>query len=161
WAKGVIVPPGAVHVSYVNTVSRFVFAHDAYVGGLGGGLSLLARPLIARLADWDRRAAQRPTALVANSRNVAARIQRFYGRSSLVLPCPVDLDRCSVGEGLGDYFVAVSRLLPYKRLDVAIAGCARAGVPLRIVGTGPAEHALRVAARGTNTSFLGGLDDAS
>jgi glycosyltransferase involved in cell wall biosynthesis len=160
WAKGVLVPPGAVHVSYVNTVSRFVFAQDAYVGGLGGALGRLARPMIARLADWDRRAAQRPTALVANSRNVAARIQRFYGRSSYVLPCPVDLDRFSVGQGRGDYFVAVSRLLPYKRLDVAIAGCARAGVPLQIVGTGPAEHALRAAARGTNTTFRGALDDA-
>ena len=160
WAKGVIVPPGAVHVSYVNTVSRFVFAHDAYVGGLGGGAAALAHPLIARLADWDKRAAQRPTALVANSRNVAARIERFYGRQSYVLHCPVDIERFSPGAGRGDYFLVVSRLLPYKAIDRAIAACARARVRLRIVGTGPAESALRSAARGTATTFLGGVPDA-
>jgi glycosyltransferase involved in cell wall biosynthesis len=163
WAKGVIVPPGATHVCYINTVSRFTFAYDAYVGGLAGGRGLLARgarPLVRRLVEWDRRAAARPTAFVANSRNVADRVLRHYGRESRVLFAPVDLARFAVGAGRGDYFLVVSRLLPYKRIDVAIAGCARAGVPLRIVGSGPAEAALRAAARGTNTQFCGALPDA-
>jgi glycosyltransferase involved in cell wall biosynthesis len=157
WAKGVIVPPGAVHVCYINTVSRFVFDRERYVGGFGVGR--LAAPLIASLARWDRRAAQRPTRLVANSRNVAERVRRYYGRDADVLPCPVDVERFTIGRGSGDYFVVVSRLLSYKRVDLAIRACARAGVPLHVVGTGPHEAALRAAAAGTRTVFHGWVDD--
>ncbi|MGA8533303.1 MAG: glycosyltransferase [Candidatus Tumulicola sp.] len=165
WAKGVIVPPGAVHVCYVNTVSRFAFAYDEYVGGLGRArgaalLPRLARPLIDRLIAWDRIAAQRPTALVANSRNVAARIRTYYGRDSDVLHCPVDLERFTVGRGNGDYFFIASRLLPYKRIDLAIAAAELAGAKLLVAGSGPAEHALRARAHGTTTTMLGYVDDA-
>jgi glycosyltransferase involved in cell wall biosynthesis len=158
WAKGVIVPPGAVHVCYINTVSRFVFDAERYVGGFGP--ASLARPLIERLAQWDVRAAQRPTRFVANSRNVAERVQRYYGREADVLHCPVDVDRYALGSGLGDYAVVVSRLLSYKQIDVAIEGCARAEIPLHIVGTGPHEATLRSLAAGTNTTFHGYLNDA-
>jgi len=158
WAKGIRVPPGAVHVCYINTVSRFLFAYDQYVGGFG--LRTLARPVIKRLAAWDKRAAARPTAYIANSQNVARRIRQFYGRDAYVLHCPVDLERFSVGAGDGDYFLIASRLLPYKRLDVAIAACQRAGVRLLIAGEGPAERALRHLAAGTTTTLLGFVDDA-
>jgi glycosyltransferase involved in cell wall biosynthesis len=158
WAKGVIVRPDAVHVCYVNTVSRFVFDAERYVGGFAGGV--LARPLLKRLAAWDVRAAQRPTRLVANSRNVAERVRRWYGRDADVLPCPVDVDRFTQGTGDGDYFVVVSRLLPYKRVDLAIAACAIAGVPLHVVGAGPDERRLKRLARGTRTTFHGAVDDA-
>lgn len=157
WAKGVRFRPDAVHVCYINTVSRFAFAYDDYVGGFGA--ARLARPLVSRLVEWDRRAAQRPTAYVANSRNVAERVRRYYGREARVLHCPVDIDRFSVGGGLGGYFLVVSRLLPYKHVEVAIAGCARANVALKIVGVGPAEAVLKRAAAGTQTEFLGALSD--
>ncbi len=137
WAKGIRVPPGAIHVCYVNTVSRFLFAYDEYVG------SGLARPIVRRLADWDRRAAMLPTRLVANSRNVADRIMRYYGRESTVLHCPVDLDRFTVGHGQGNYFLLASRLLAYKRVDLAIRAAQIAQVPLIIAGTGPDEKRLR------------------
>jgi glycosyltransferase involved in cell wall biosynthesis len=159
WAKGVIVPPGAVHVCYINTVSRFVFDADLYVGGFGAGA--LARPLLKRLAAWDVRAAQRPTRFVANSRNVAQRVRRWYRRDADVLPCPVDVDRFTPGAGDGGYYAVVSRLLPYKRIDVAIAACALAGVPLHIAGTGPDERRLKALALGTRTTFHGAVDDAS
>lgn len=158
WAKGVIVPPHAVHVCYMNTVSRFAFAYDDYVRGLPGGS--LARPFVARLAAWDRRAAQRPTCIVANSENVAARIRRFYGREASVLPCPVDVDRFVPGNGGGEYFLIASRLLPYKCVDRAILAAQQARVPLLVAGTGPAEAALRALARGTTTTMLGYVDDA-
>lgn len=160
WAKGVIVPPGAVHVCYINTVSRFAFAYDSYVGGFGGAVGALAKPIVHRLVEWDKRVAQRPTAFISNSRNVAKRVERYYGRPSYVLPCPVDVDRFTRGPGDGDYFLVIARLLPYKRVDVAIAACAAAAVPLRVVGTGPAEAALRSAARGTATEFCGTVSDA-
>ncbi len=158
WAKGVCFRADAVHVCYINTVSRFVFDAERYVGGFGP--AALARPLVARLAAWDVRAAQRPTRFVANSRNVAERVRRWYGRDADVLPCPVDVDNFTVGTGSGDYYVVVSRLLPYKRIDIAIAACALAGVPLHIVGSGPDERRLRALAHGTNTTFHGNVDDA-
>ena len=154
WAKGVIVPPGAVHVCYINTVSRFLFDYERYVG------SALARPLISRLAAWDRAAAARPTLFVANSQNVAKRIERFYGRTAEVLHCPVDVDRFSVGGGGGDYFVIASRLLAYKRIDLAIRAAAIAGVKLFVAGTGPAERALRELAAQSTTTMLGYVNDA-
>ena len=158
WAKGVIAPKGVPHVCYINTVSRFAFDYERYVGGFGIGA--LARPLIDRLVRWDKRAAQRPTLFVANSNNVAARVREYYGREARVLPCPVDVDRFTVGSGAGDYAIVISRLLPYKKIDRAIAGAALAGIPLRILGTGPAEPALRDVARGTDTTFYGYLSDA-
>ncbi len=157
WAKGVITRRDAVHLCYINTVSRFAFDYERYVGGFGIGR--LARPLVQGLVAWDKRAAQRPTLFVANSQNVADRVQRYYGREAQVLPCPVDVDRFTIGPGAGDYFVLVSRLLPYKNIDIAIAGCALAGVPLHVVGSGPAQASLRALAAGTQTTFHGYLDD--
>ncbi|MBV8491482.1 MAG: glycosyltransferase, partial [Candidatus Eremiobacteraeota bacterium] len=159
WAKGIVVPAGAVHVSYLNAVSRFNFAYDEYVGGLSP-LAALGRPLVERLIAWDRLAAQRPTHVVANSRNVAARIAQYYGREAEVLHCPVDVDRFTVGPGGGDYFFIASRLLPYKRIDRAIQAAQRAGVRLLVAGSGPAREALERAAHGTTTTMLGFVDDA-
>lgn len=158
WAKGVMLPPDAVHVCYINTVSRFAFAYDEYVGKLG--VRSLARPLVERLVEWDKRAAQRPTSFVANSRNVAQRIAKYYGREADVLHCPVDVDRFSVGTGSGEHFFIASRLLPYKRIDLAIQAANLARVPLFVAGTGPAEAALRELARGTTTTMLGYVPDA-
>ena len=165
WAKGVIVPPGSVHVCYINTVSRFAFAYDEYVGGLqrtgpSRMLSRAARPIVERLIAWDSAAAQRPTLLVANSRNVANRIERYYGRESEVLHCPVEIERFTPGSGRGDYYFIASRLLPYKRIDLAIAAAQLAGVKLLIAGTGPAQRRLRELAAGTTTTLLGYVDDA-
>jgi glycosyltransferase involved in cell wall biosynthesis len=157
WAKGVRTAPGAVHVCYINTPSRFLFAYDRYVGGFG--LRTIAKPLIASLAAWDRRAAQRPTAFIANSRNVAERVRRYYGRDAFVLHCPADVDRFTLGRGDGDYFLVLSRLLPYKAIDRAIDAAALAGVKLRVAGTGPALEALRAHARGTTTEILGYVPD--
>jgi len=152
WAKGVRVPPGAIHVCYINTVSRFAFARDAYVPPF-------ARPFIARLVAWDLEAAKRPTRFVANSRNVAERISDFYGRDSDVLHCPVDLDRFTTASGAGDYFIVASRLLPYKRIDLAVAAASLANVPLLVAGAGPAERRLRELASGTTTTMLGFVSD--
>jgi glycosyltransferase involved in cell wall biosynthesis len=158
WAKGVIVPPRAVHVCYINTPSRFLFEYDRYVGGLGIGK--LAKPMISMLAAWDRRAAMRPTAFIANSRNVEERVRAHYNRDAFVLPCPVDVDRFSVASGDGEYFLVISRLLPYKRIDVAIDAARIAGVRLLVAGEGPMLERLRRRARGTPAEILGWVPDA-
>jgi glycosyltransferase involved in cell wall biosynthesis len=157
WAKGILVPRGAVHICYTHTVSRFAFAYDSYVGGFGA--RVFAKPFVRRLVAWDKRAAQRPTQFVASSHNAARRIKRFYGRDALVLPCPVDIDRFTVGSGNGGYFFIASRLLPYKRIDRAIEAANLAGVRLLVAGTGPAEEQLRAFARGTTTTLLGFVTD--
>ncbi len=157
WAKGVIVPPGAVHVCYTHTVSRFAFAYDSYVGRKATALA--TRPVVRRLVDWDKRAALRPTQFVASSRNAAERIRRYYGRDAIVLHAPVDIDRFSPGQARGDYFAIASRLLPYKRIDLAIRAAQIARVPLLVAGAGPAEKPLRELARGTTTTMLGFVSD--
>lgn len=157
WAKGVIVPPEAVHVCYINTVSRFLFAYDSYVGGLGA--RSFAKPIVRRLTEWDKRAAALPTQYVANSRNVAQRIKQYYGRDSIVLHAPVDIGRFSAGSGGGEHFFIASRLLPYKRIDLAIRAANIARVPLLVAGSGPAERELRELARGTTTTILGFVSD--
>jgi glycosyltransferase involved in cell wall biosynthesis len=160
WAKGVLVRPGAVHVCYINTPSRYLFAYEHYVGGFGFGK--IAKPLVSSLSAWDRRAAGRPTAFIANSRNVAERVRRYYGREAFVLPCPVDVDRFRSAPGAqkkGDYFLVLSRLLPYKRIDRAIDAAARAGVKLLVAGEGPAARALRQRTRGTTTELVGFVPD--
>lgn len=164
WAKGVRFRPDAVHVCYIHTVSRFAFAYDRYVGELTGGpralLAPLARAVVGRLVAWDKVAATRPTAFVANSRNVADRVAKYYGREAYVAHCPVDVDRFAVGPGDGDYVLVVSRLLPYKRVDLAIGAAALAGLRLLVVGSGPARASLEAAAVGTRTEFLGAVSDA-
>jgi glycosyltransferase involved in cell wall biosynthesis len=157
WAKGIIIPPGAVHVCFIHTVSRFLFAYDSYVGAMRAGT--LAKPLVSRLAQWDKRAAARPTQYVANCRNVAERVKAYYGREALVLNFPIDIDRFSVGSAGGDYFFIASRLLPYKRIDLAIRAAQIAQVPLLVAGSGPAEESLRRLAAGTTTTMLGFVSD--
>jgi len=160
WTKGIRVPPGAVHVCYVNTVSRFAFAYDDYVGGLSS-FQKIASPFVKKLVEWDKRAAQKPTRLIANSVNVADRIMRYYGRESTVLHCPVDLERFTVGSGGGNYFIVAARLLPYKRIDLAIRAAQIAEMPLVIAGTGPDEKRLRgLAAESPWTRMTGYVDDA-
>ena len=168
WAKGVRFGKNATHVCYINTVSRFLFNYDHYVDGLVATqatdslkkmLRIVARPLINDLIRWDRIAADRPTAFIANSQNVARRVRQFYGRSAFVLPCPVDVAQFDVGAGAGGYALVISRLLPYKRVDLAIDACIEAGIPLVIIGTGPCEALLRERAKDENVQILGYVDD--
>jgi glycosyltransferase involved in cell wall biosynthesis len=157
WAKGVCFRPDAVHVCFIHTVSRFLFDYERYVGGFG--LSRLARPVVDRLVQWDLAAAKRPTAYVANSQTVAERVEAYYGRQAQTLHSPADINRFTVGSGEGGYFAVVSRLLPYKRVDLAIDAAKLAGVKLFVAGTGPAERALRERARESTTTMLGFLSD--
>jgi glycosyltransferase involved in cell wall biosynthesis len=157
WAKGVHIRPDAVHICFIHTVSRFLFDYERYVGAMTR--NPLARVMVKRLVDWDLIAAQRPTRYVANSHTVAQRVRRYYGRDADVLHSPADIERFELGRGSGDYFFIASRLLPYKRIELAIEAAQLARVPLLIAGTGPFERELRERARGTTTTLLGYVDD--
>ena len=167
WAKGVRFRPGAVHVCFIHTVSRFLFDYDRYVdSALPNPLrSAFGRAAVSAVVDglvkWDLDAAKRPTRYVANSETVAQRVRSYYHRDADVLHSPADLDRFTVGAGAGGYFFIASRLLPYKRIDLAIEAAQQAGVKLLVAGEGPAMAQLRERARGSTTTLLGFIDDAA
>ncbi len=163
-AKGVIPPPGAFHVCYCHTPMRYAWDQEhAYFPRRTGIVARLRGLALSRLRTWDVASSSRVDAFVANSSFVAERIRRYYGREAEVLAPPVDLDFFTPGpeeRTSAPYALAVSALAPYKRVDIAIAACARSGLPLRIVGDGPErEHLARLAATSGGTiELLGRVD---
>jgi glycosyltransferase involved in cell wall biosynthesis len=161
-AKGARPAPGAPHVSYCFTPMRYVW--DLYDDYFGRRASLLTRalmpPVAARLRSWDRTSTARVDRFVAISRHVAARIERYYGRAAEVIYPPVDVQRFDVADGGDDdFYLVVSALVPYKRLDLAVQAANRLGRRLLIVGSGPEERRLRALAR-PGVEFLGRRADA-
>ena len=160
-AKGVRVPAGALHVCYCFTPMRYVW--DLYEDYFGPRAGLAARvlmpPVAAWLRRWDRRTAAGVHQFVAISRFVAARIRRAYGRDADVIYPPVDVSRFRVDEAPGEFYLVVSALTPYKRVDLAVEACNRLGRRLVIVGTGPEDRRLRALA-GPTVELLGWRDDA-
>jgi glycosyltransferase involved in cell wall biosynthesis len=104
--------------------------------------------------SWDRRATDRVHIFVANSREVQARLQRCYGRPAHVVYPPIDTTSFRPGEEQGDYFLAVSRLVPYKRVALAVEAFTQLGLPLKVVGTGRAMRDLQKIA-GPSVELLG------
>jgi len=160
-AKDVTLSPGAVHVSYCYTPPRFLWGFDSDTACRA--MPLHERPLAtlakATLRRLDYRAAQQVNLFVACSNAVARRIQQAYGRSSVVVYPPVETERFvrhpRRDEG---FFLTVSRLNAYKRIDYVIDACNRARLPLVVVGTGPWETRLRSRA-GPTVRLMGHLPD--
>ena len=164
-AKGAIPAPGAFHACYCHTPMRYAWDQEhAYFPRRRGPAARLRGLALAALRAWDVASAARVDLFIANSRFVARRIERYYRRRAVVIPPPVDVGFFTPGAGGraapgGGYCLAVAALAPYKRLDVAIDACARAGIELRIVGDGPERARLaRLAGRGAH--LLGRLDAA-
>lgn len=157
-AKAVVRPGRARHLCYCHTPMRYVWdQRDAYFGPerIGKAGSLLLSPVLAWLARWDRATAGRVDRFVANSRYVARRIHRYYNREATVVYPPVDTTFYTPDGSQPDpYFLIVSALVPYKRIDVALGASSLTGVPLKIVGTGPELPRLRRLA-GPEVELLG------
>jgi glycosyltransferase involved in cell wall biosynthesis len=151
-----------LHIDYCLTPTRYVWDFQSYAAreGLGRLGDMALRPLIRRLQAWDRRAADGVDHFVAISREVQARIARFYRRDSTIIYPPVNTDayRPSAGPA-GDYFLVVSRLIPYKRIDLAVRACNELRLPLVIVGEGRHRAALEALA-GPTVQFRGRLPAA-
>jgi glycosyltransferase involved in cell wall biosynthesis len=158
-AKAIRVPPGALHLCYCFTPMRYVWdLEEDYTRG-AGRLTRLALPLLAAaLRRWDRRT-RGVDAFVAISHHIADRIRRVYGREAEVIHPPVDLARFRLAQTLDDYYLVVSALVPYKRVDLAVAAATRLGRRLLVVGSGPEEARLRAMA-GPSVTFLGWRPDA-
>jgi glycosyltransferase involved in cell wall biosynthesis len=155
-AKNVRTPPGALHVCYCHTPMRYAWDPGFLAGeDLGRGGRLAARALLPWLRRRDRAAAAGPHRYLANSTVVAERIRRFYGRDATVLAPPVDVEPLlRTARADGGYYLFLSRIVPYKRADLAVAACARLGRAIKVAGEGRALPRLRAAA-GPDAEFLG------
>src|SRR5437016_7837086 len=139
YAKGVRRRRNAIHVCYCHTPMRWVWRYDDYVAREGfGRIARSALPfLLWGLRKWDLRASQQPNYYIANSRLVARRIKKIYGREAHVIPPPIEVNRFQMSVEIDDYYLVLSRLMPYKRIDLAIEACKRANRRLVIIGDGP------------------------
>jgi len=164
-AKGVVVHPGTRHVCYCHTPMRYVWA--AYEDYFGGGryrfpLSWALTCAATWLRTWDAVTAARVDRFIANSRNVAARIARYYGRRATVVHPWVDTLLFTPDPHLPreDFYLVVSALVPYKRLDLALAAAGRLKRRLVVIGSGVERRRLERAA-GSRATFLGWQEPAA
>jgi glycosyltransferase involved in cell wall biosynthesis len=166
FAHGIITSERTQHVCYCLTPARFLWNYAGYAEreGLGTVTRLALQPFLKSLRQWDRLAADRVDRFVAISRTVQARIAKYYRRDSVVLWPPVQTDSTLACSGLPKEqgaqraYLIVSRLVPYKRIDLAVRAFSALGLPLRIIGDGRDRAALERLA-GPNVSFLGYVAD--
>jgi glycosyltransferase involved in cell wall biosynthesis len=160
FAKGIVTRPETCHICYCNNPTRFLWMYHEYfeyerfpnfMRGIFPWLATLMR-------SWDFNAAQRVDYFVAGSYNAARRIAKYYRRNSDVVQPPIDARFFRPTAQPADYFLVVSRLQPYKRIDLAIEACNRLNLPLRIVGKGPDRTRLERLA-GSTVQFLGSVGD--
>ena len=161
YAKGVKTRRETLHICYCHTPMRWAWRYQDYASREKfGALARLALPVLLHgLRQWDMNASRQPDQFVANSQVVAERIQDIYGRHAVVIPPPVDVSRFSIGDKQEDYYLVLSRLVPYKRIDLAVEACNLLKRRLVIVGDGPDRKRLQAMA-GPTVQFMGRLPDA-
>lgn len=167
FGKGVVTRPKTVHVNYCHNPARFLwdYSHE-YLNqqDAGGGRRLLAKFFMSYLRLWDRAASQRVDYFIANSRATADRISKFYRREAKVIYPPVraassqSLSASSQNANTEEYFLIVSQLTPYKKVEVAVEAFNKLGLTLVVIGEGPQEEELRQIAK-ENVRFLGWRPD--
>ncbi len=156
-AKGVITRPGALNLCYCYTPCRYLW--DSYHEYTGGSRLLpLIAPVAHRMRTWDQLSSQRVDHFVAISHDVAARIRHHYRRDAEVIYPPVDIDRFTPSNRVEDFYLVVARLVPYKRIDLAITAANRLRRRLIVVGDGPQRKELE-AMSGPTVQFLGKRSD--
>lgn len=164
WSHHAVAADNATLVCYCHSPARFLYGDSSYLGpaGLPTGVRQVVGLAFATMRRKDQQAAQRVDRFVANSRNVARRILRAYGRKVSVVYPPVDVDRFRPAQltAAEDWYLVVSRLVPHKRIDLAIEAATRYGFPLKVIGEGRSLDELQKRA-GHTVEFLGACDDAS
>jgi glycosyltransferase involved in cell wall biosynthesis len=161
WAHGVLVDPGAVHVSYCHNPFRYAWSErEASLAARSPLVRPALRLLLNRWRQWDWIAAQRVDRYVANSQVTAGRVRRYLGRESVVLHPPVELERFrppAPGE-IGDHYVVLGELMAHKRIEVAVRAFTALGRPLLVIGDGPEARRLQRLA-GPTVTFTGRVSD--
>lgn len=158
FAHGLHAPAGTPHICYSHSPFRYVW-HERRraMDELPGWAGPLGERLLDRVRDWDRRASERVTHYIANSELTRERIAEFYGRDAAVIHPPVAVDRFTPSDDHDDYFLVVCELVRHKNVYVALGAAEKAGVPIKVVGTGPDEYWLR--RDYPNAEFLGRVSD--
>lgn len=160
FCHGVLTRPETCHICYCHTPTRFMWNTFEYIRRekLKPYQQRLLAPFLFNLRTWDRVTADRVDYWIANSRLVQQRIAKYYRRSSVVIHPPVSADRFRPSDGHDDYFFVLSRLIPYKRIDLAVQACTRLGAPLKVAGSGRELDRLKRMA-GPSVEFLGRVSD--
>ncbi len=157
FSKAVITKPKTLHICYCLTPTRYLWSgYDIYFKNWF--LRLISAPFVSYLRDFDKVAAFRPDAIIAISNEVKQRIKKYYGRQSTVINAPLDFPNIPLTKNNGKYFLIVSRLVAYKRIDLAISAFNELGLPLKIIGSGGEEERLKQLAR-SNIEFIGQVTD--
>ncbi len=160
-AKSIIVPKDCLHICYCHTPMRYVWdLYDEYFGiGRANFFTRFVMKLLRPyLQNWDVKTASRVNYFIANSINVKNKIKLYYNREAVVINPPVDTDLFTLSKQMGKYFLIVSALVPYKRVDIAIKCFNKTGEKLIIVGKGPNENELKKIAK-SNIEFVGWASD--
>lgn len=161
WMKGILTKPETLHISYCHTPTRFLWVdREKYLAqqGLGFLQSFLARRMLSKIMIWDRLAADRVDYWLANSFLTKERIRKFYKKEAEVIYPPVDTSRFNLRKTKKDYFLVISRLSPYKMVDLAVLAFNKLGLNLIIIGEGSQKKELERKAK-KNIKFLGFQDD--
>jgi glycosyltransferase involved in cell wall biosynthesis len=159
-AKGVLTRSETRHVSYVHSPMRYAWDlyHEYRTREARGITRHIMGPVFHYMRLWDRLSADRVDLMLANSTSVAQRIHKHYRRRAEVVFPPVAVDRFSVADQPGSYYLAMSRLVQYKRVDLAIEAANRLKIPLVVAGEGPERLRLEALA-GPTVTFRGWVDD--
>lgn len=151
----------ALHICYCLSPTRYVWQSAEYMERerFGGAMAAILQPFLKSLQQWDFNAAQRVNHFVAISSEIQRRIEHYYKRDSVIIYPPVDTGRYQPASKQEDYFLVVSRLIPYKRIDLAVKACTKLGLPLKVAGSGRDQDRLKSMA-GPTVEFLGHVPDA-
>ncbi|OGH10236.1 MAG: hypothetical protein A2152_00525 [Candidatus Levybacteria bacterium RBG_16_35_6] len=157
-AKGIVTKPQTTHICYCLTPTRYLWSgYEIYFKN--NFLRFLAKPAVSYLKKWEIVSSSRPDKYIAISNEVKKRIKKYYGFESSVIYPPVNIPKIKPAkENKGKYFLVVSRLTPYKRVDLAIKACNRLNLPLKIIGTGYQLRRLKLIA-GPTIKFLGEVSE--
>lgn len=157
--------PDTLHINYCHTPTHYYWRHyDQYIAHPGFGVfdplaRLALKVLVGPLRKWDYKAAQRADVMLANSTHIQADVKKYYDRDSTVLFPPVDTERfAAVTAAKRAGFITAGRLANMKRVDLAVDVCSELGLPLTVIGKGPAYDDLAKRA-GPTVTFLGFASD--
>src|SRR3989344_61924 len=157
FAKGIITRPETLHVSYIHTPMRYAWDDcQKYTAEFGFPrfIQKIVPIAMTSIRAWDRVSAERVDLFIANSRFVARRIKKYYGKDATVIHPPVATKKFYLQKEQGEYFLMVGRLIAYKRHDIAIKAFNRLKLPLKIIGRGPEMRRLKRLS-GSTIEFLG------
>ncbi len=161
-AKGVLTHSNQLHIAYVHTPIRYAWdLYHQYLreSGLDRGLKgALAKYFLHKIRLWDASTANRVDHYVANSRYIARRIQKTYGKPSDVIYPPVDVDKFTLCEAKEEFYLTASRMVPYKKIDLIVEAFSQTDKKLLVIGDGPDMAKIKSKA-GKNVELLGFADD--